>query len=331
MSYIRQSGFYMSKNINLLATPHNRDNLPISNLEIETVKYAFITRSMLVGTIKGVHPANLVQNLPASWKRKFNFIFAGSLIKNKLSFLKDEGKDYFFCFHPWGTGYHHWLSEIAPKFLMFEEELRKGIILVPSRSPRFILEFLELFEFNNIKFYENNCFTKRVKIINNPNSGHYNINHLLDFKEKVLKKVISNQKQKPNKIYVSRKNARARRVINENELIEKLQNRGFSCLELDNFSFIEQVKLFSNCKVLISLHGAAITNSIFMPLNGQILELFPENPSDADLNACYYRLANVLGHKHKFIWCRREYPNRNFCLDTDNIVVNIDAVEELIN
>lgn len=318
----------MSENQEHSAAPHSLRNFPVEDLKIETVKNAFVTRSMLVGTFKGIHSAALIRNIRHDWKRKFNFIFLGSLVKNKLKVL--DRKDYIFCLHLWATGYHHWLSEIAPKFILFENELRKGKILMPARIPGFIGEFLEMFDFENVEFYEDNCFVRELKIITNPNSGHYDKDYLLKFRDAVFRKVSPVKRDSPKKIYISRKNARARRVINENELIEKLEKVGFVCLELENISFAEQVELFSGCELLISLHGAALTNSIFMPLDAKVIELFPADHPKEELNACYFRLCGVLGQKHEFLWCEREFAARKFCLDTDNIRVNIKEIEKLL-
>ena len=305
-----------------LATPYSTVNYPKAELKINNLHNMFITRSMLVGNIKGDHSSCLVPNIPDGWKKKINFTFFGSLLKNKLHFL--DNKNYYFISHIWGNGYHHWLTEVAPKLFLFEEEIKEGILLFPLSTPNFIREFLEAWEFNNVEFYRDNCFVRKIQVIDNPNSGHYDKNLLLEFKKKVLQKVGNQKTGVSNKVYVSRKNSTKRKVLNEKELCNKLERAGFSCIETDKMSLFDEVNIFRSCDYLISLHGAGLTNLLFMPDGSKIVEFFPQYSRETDLNACYYRLSKVLGHEYKSIWCQREFPKKEFKLDTDNIIVDID-------
>jgi capsular polysaccharide biosynthesis protein len=66
----------------------------------------------------------------------------------------------------------------------------------------------------------------------------------------------------PEKIYL-RRNSSVRKVTNFSELERCLLLQGFVCIEPEKLTFLEQVKLFSNAKVIISPTGAALANAIF--------------------------------------------------------------------
>lgn len=310
------------------ASASTKTNFPVTNLSIKQLNNAIITKSQLVITLKGLDESCLFLNLPDSFRRRIKLTGIGSLLKNRLYLLPN--KNYYFVFNLWGAGYHHWLTEVAIKFVLFEEDLRKGTILVPPNCPNFIKDFLKLFDFSNVEEQKGNSFCRELNVISNPNSGHYDSGALLKLKEKIFDK-LTIKKGSSKKVYISRKKSRARKVINEKELVEFLVKRGFTNVELDELPFIEQVKLFSSCDFLVSIHGAGLTNCIFMPPKSSIIELFPVYENEIEhLNACYYRLSKALNHNHRYLFCEREFPDRKFFLDEDNIYVDMDNFSHLL-
>jgi capsular polysaccharide biosynthesis protein len=74
-------------------------------------------------------------------------------------------------------------------------------------------------------------------------------------------------------IYISREDAKYRRVLNELELMEYLKPHGFQKITLTGIPLLEQMALFYNAEVIISIHGAALTNTLFCKPNTRIIEL----------------------------------------------------------
>jgi capsular polysaccharide biosynthesis protein len=112
---------------------------------------------------------------------------------------------------------------------------------------------------------------------------------------------------KKRRIYVSRKLARGRKVVNENAVIALLAEYGFEVVTFDNLEFSAQVKMMAETEALVSIHGAALTNMIFMPSIGQVLEFVPHKRPFLDFNIvrmsfkhdpCYMRLASSMGHRY---------------------------------
>ena len=46
---------------------------------------------------------------------------------------------------------------------------------------------------------------------------------------------------------------------------------GFETVYTEELSFAEQVRLFSETRCLVSIHGAGLTNLMFMPPGGHML------------------------------------------------------------
>jgi capsular polysaccharide biosynthesis protein len=74
-------------------------------------------------------------------------------------------------------------------------------------------------------------------------------------------------------IYISRNDSPYRRVLNENDVMNYLEPKGFQKLILTGIPLLEQMAIFHNAEVIISVHGAALTNCIFCKPGTQIIEL----------------------------------------------------------
>ncbi|BDS07640.1 hypothetical protein NT6N_26800 [Oceaniferula spumae] len=75
------------------------------------------------------------------------------------------------------------------------------------------------------------------------------------------------------RVFISRASARRRILINENELAEHVTKLGFEIVHAEKLEFTEQVKLFSECSIVLAQHGAGLTNMLFVPENCKVLEI----------------------------------------------------------
>lgn len=76
------------------------------------------------------------------------------------------------------------------------------------------------------------------------------------------------------RIYISRAGARFRRVLNEVEVIATLQREGFTVVKLETLSVAAQARLFSEAEVVVSPHGAGLTNILFCQPGAVVVEIF---------------------------------------------------------
>jgi capsular polysaccharide biosynthesis protein len=67
------------------------------------------------------------------------------------------------------------------------------------------------------------------------------------------------------RIYISRRGAGYRRIDNEPEVESLLRDLGFEIHELEQYSLRDQVALFAEAEVVVSAHGAGLTNMLFSP------------------------------------------------------------------
>ena len=78
----------------------------------------------------------------------------------------------------------------------------------------------------------------------------------------------------PEYIYISRSgDSVKRRLLNEEEVFKNNKLSKFEIINMTGIPLIEQMYLFSKAKVIISVHGAALTNILFCNKNVKIIEI----------------------------------------------------------
>lgn len=100
---------------------------------------------------------------------------------------------------------------------------------------------------------------------------------------------LKQHKQPAKRIYLSRKNALSRRVTNEAEVQSFLATHGFTFINLEKLTYLQQVSLFANATVVIGVHGAGLTNITYSQ-SCSVLEIFA---SEHRHGAEYLQLTNI--------------------------------------
>lgn len=99
------------------------------------------------------------------------------------------------------------------------------------------------------------------------------------------------------RIFVTRRNAQWRRLINEDDCWPILSRLGFESVVMEDLSFQAQFDLMQEAAVFFSLHGAGMVNIMFAPKGLHVVEVFdPTFP-----NPQYYALAGAIGHPYWLI------------------------------
>ena len=237
----------------------------------------------------------------------------------------------FFIHDVWFEGYFHWNLDALPRlycFLQFQSTKYKLILPKHSQQFSYITESLALLGFNN-----NNCIFvdySRVyyakEIATCPpftRTGNYHSEVIRSMAEQ-LKKNAGVSNQIPHRlIYISRKNAKKRKIINEEEISSLLHLKGFEIIETDSLSYVEQIQLFNSAKWLVSIHGAGLSNMIFMNKGCHVLEL--RNKDDKG-NNCYFSLASSVGLHYYYLENKADSTNTNVA----NLFVDMKALGEVL-
>ena len=130
------------------------------------------------------------------------------------------------------------------------------------------------------------------------------------------------------RIYISRANAKYRKVLNEDAVIDCLKPLGFRVVELEGLSVAQQAQLFAQAEVILSPHGSSLTNLVFCQPDTTVIELFTPHYIRTD----YWMISQHLNLNHYYMICQDFtcYPLRQLMYQTpltEDIYVEIDQLQ----
>jgi capsular polysaccharide biosynthesis protein len=228
--------------------------------------------------------------------------------------------------HHWGSGYHHWLTECLLKVQAVDPS--RYVVVLPEDYPRFARETLAIFPFaGTLELPHRRALqAESLTLIGNPHSGHFNPEQLRALKG-LLVDHFGGPGPEAERLYITRRGEPLRRVENEDQVSETLAGYNFKVVDPGALTFQEQVRLFSRCRALVSVHGAGLTNCLFMPEAGRVLELYRALASKQDgMNACYWRLATASNLDYYYQFCAHG-ENRGGDIDRVDIRVDIETLK----
>ena len=198
----------------------------------------------------------------------------------------------------WSEGYFHWLTDALPRLIASEKFSEDHIVILPMNYERhnYVREALSLLNYRVHYFNSNRHLLVKELILpsHTAPTGNYNKNIINNIRDRFLK---SNKQLSHRNIFISRSKAHKRKIVNETEVISLLKLYDYEVHYFEDYSLRQQIEVMSQAKSLIGLHGAGLTNMLFMPKNGQVLEF--RNRSDAH-NNCYFSLASDLNHDYYY-------------------------------
>jgi hypothetical protein len=173
-----------------------------------------------------------------------------------------------------GNPWHIWIDLIS-KFRLIEKRYGRSwqsiVPILPNRSAYF--DKVAKHCFPNLKYYvmprgETWAFKHLlVPSMSNAHDGITNADMVRWLRHKFSPKI----KVKPfRKLWISRKNAVARHIQNEQALFMKL--KGWEFVQLEKLPIGKQMQIFAEAKSIIAPHGAGLTNLLWCQSGTRILE-----------------------------------------------------------
>jgi len=218
------------------------------------------------------------------------------------------------------TNYFHWLTDFIPKIILYGDRYPSRTLLMSKRfmnnAPNFVIESLELAEIpflvleNNVKYKIANIdLIPRLAPTGNQRS------ELLKGIASHFRTNLSVKNKERRRIYVSRKEVNnfpkynKRMISNESDFLDILESFNISLITLSGMSLEKQINLFSECDLLISIHGAGLTNMLWMDKGSNIIEIRQKNPSNDN---CYFSMSSSLSHNYYYLQAEKEGNPNNF-------------------
>jgi len=208
--------------------------------------------------------------------------------------------------------YYHWFTECLPRLFMAENFLDGHQLILPEKFKNvpFVRDSLEFLGVETY-FFDPNVNLRISQLVLTSEIGRmaeYQKDLLFKLKEKF--NVLNFSNSPIRKIFIARKLAKARNILNEKELYDLLSQFGVEIHYFDDYSLSMQMDLMKETKTLIGIHGAGLTNMLFMPPGGNVLEFRNAIDGGASTN-CYFNLASELGLNYFYTTNKSTNPKTN--------------------
>jgi capsular polysaccharide biosynthesis protein len=142
----------------------------------------------------------------------------------------------------------------------------------------------------------------------------------------------------PPRIYVSRSSAPVRRLVNEDRLMDILAPFGFVNIDPAGRPLREQIALFGGAHMVISPHGAGLTNLLFSKPDTTVVEIFSR---DGLHSSSYRRLSRLLGINYRVLLgqmvpsssqpSRRKAADRHIALEPETLALVAGSLPRLLD
>jgi capsular polysaccharide biosynthesis protein len=125
------------------------------------------------------------------------------------------------------------------------------------------------------------------------------------------------------RLYISRRRAHYRRIINETEVVTYLLDRGFEVHELEDYGYQEQISLFADARIVVGPHGAAHTNMLYAQPGMVLVDIL-----GSLVNKCFHNMALTLAHEYWYVDGRDVPSGRAY---TDDIFLPLEKLDSTVS
>lgn len=232
---------------------------------------------------------------------------------------------------PESENYYHWMMDSLSRLCLLENFMTAiDYFIVPAALHPFHIDSLKFWGIDEKqlikvkptdKLYFENLFVPSLPG-SEGNSPKWAVEYL---RKKFL--VHKARLPKTELVYFSREPAKEQHIINEYEVITILKQRGFLIYKMSNYSIEQQVAISGKAKIIVSAHGAALTNILFAD-NCQVLEIFSPDYIRPD---CYFTLANQLGIEYWYLMGESNHKSQKLAwgdiyIDIENLNSTLDRM-----
>jgi hypothetical protein len=204
-------------------------------------------------------------------------------------------------------------------------DLSEITILIPNGSENF-RKIIQTFDLKYIVYDSDTIYKGNFLVPSMPShfgGASYDVYQTLQF---LSKNINLSAYQDYKYVYISRKKAKKRSMVNEDELIQYLQKTAhFKEVYLEDLTFADEIAIFKCAEFVVAPHGAGLVWSIFQN-KGKLLEIF----SPYYVNICFRnfpRGSNVeyisfySDEEKKFNYYHPELANDDYSLDIEKFGV----------
>ena len=249
---------------------------------------------------------------------------AANYLKKKIELPREE--HYIVAHDTNYQAYYHWLLETLPRLFAAKDLLKEKILLVPSNLTHFHNATLELFNFKDIYLIKPDEYVRIQSLTLIPHvasKARFQASLITEMREYILKKTLGEKGvAAERRVFISRKKSGKRFLLNEPEIQDIVKEYGFDIICLEDLSWKEQVMLFADTRLLVTTHGAALANTLFMPFGSSFLEF--RSSTQEHFGLSYYKLSSCLDISYYYQMCTPDLPHDYI---RTNLTVDVQLLE----
>ncbi|EMI22056.1 TPR repeat-containing protein [Rhodopirellula maiorica SM1] len=215
----------------------------------------------------------------------------------------------------WCSNYYHWMCDTLPRLELaaMHCDLPSMTLLLPAqlRRMKFVSESLRSYELNEVRFLQR---FERIRCCELTMPSHVascgNVrppmiqalrNRFLNQISQLNDADASSEHCSPidsSRIYISRRNAKRRRIENERAILPVLAEHGFRTVVAEDLTWTQQLRIFSRARCVVTNHGAGLTNILMMAPGSQVLEITGD---DSFSVPCFHSLASASQLDYRYL------------------------------
>lgn len=212
----------------------------------------------------------------------------------------------------WDRNYAHWLQWHLTKIVLLEGT---DDFLIPPRTG-FVGASLDLLHAPGIELPGNVIDIERLTFIE--------IDSYRPSLLRALRARWSDGRKATRRLFISRRDATRRRLLNEDRCWSLLESHGFERVLMEDHSFAQQVALMQEAAAVVALHGAGLANILFAPEGAHVVEIADE----AFPNPQYYALSACMGHHY---WLLNARPAGEYRPGFHDLVADEDELARVLS
>jgi len=234
--------------------------------------------------------------------------------------------------------YYHWLAEALGRLALLElHGVEYDYLYIPVGVP-YIKQSLELWGVDSAKIIEAPhdqilqadelivpSLVASVHANGSPRLVHYMPQYLIKYiKDKLMHSVdfANNPFGQNKKIFISRKDAGARKMLNEDDVFALFEAQGFEKYVLSSLSLQQQMQLFNSADIVVGALGSGMANLLFCKDDVRVIEIF-----QARRDCTIYFLCQTLGLSYTCIKTQDFIDANDGQYDT---IVPLEVIEDVI-
>lgn len=240
--------------------------------------------------------------------------------------IKKSQLPYVMIHDQWTLNYYHWMTQALPRLLLVLKVEKQFILLLPStHTLEFHIKSLKMLGVENFVSFEpiKNYYLVRnlIYATHDIQIGDYHDDLMIELSSLLRKAILP--KRKTTYLFIQRLSKSERKIVNEDDVLSTFIAWGFTLVSFETLSFEEQIEVAGTATILAGVHGAGLTNMLFMEKDSKIFELTTVLNGE---QYYYYTLSNALGHEYYYQKCKPEMDGKS--IQEANLFVDIETLNK---